>query len=52
MYRFIDSLADAAAEVGIRAVLSNDVALPEYKLDLVEDNLVSYVSASASRIKY
>lgn len=41
MYRFVGSLADAAAKIGIRAVLSNDVALPEYKLDSVMDNEVS-----------
>lgn len=42
MYRFVGSLADAASKIGIRAVLSNDVALPEHKLDTLEDNLVSY----------
>lgn len=42
MYRFVDSLADAAALTGIRAVLSNDVALPEYKLDCLGDNMTSY----------
>ncbi|TPX06984.1 uncharacterized protein E0L32_011129 [Thyridium curvatum] len=42
MYRFVGSLADAASKIGIRAVLSNEVALPEYKLDLLEDNEVSF----------
>jgi 5-methylthioadenosine/S-adenosylhomocysteine deaminase len=43
MYRFVGSLADAAAKIGIRAVLSNEVALPEHKLDLLEDNEQSYL---------
>ncbi|KAI9729209.1 MAG: hypothetical protein M1834_007001 [Cirrosporium novae-zelandiae] len=42
MYRFLDGLADAAAATGIRAVLSNDVALPEHELDSVEDNILAY----------
>jgi cytosine/adenosine deaminase-related metal-dependent hydrolase len=43
MYRFVGSLADAASKIGIRAVLSNDVALPEFQLDVIEDNEISYV---------
>ncbi|VUC29141.1 unnamed protein product [Clonostachys rosea] len=43
MYRFVGSLADAAAKIGIRAVFSNEVALPEHKLDLLEDNEQSYL---------
>lgn len=38
MYRKIESLADAAAEIGIRAVLCNDVADDEHDLDTLEDN--------------
>jgi len=38
MYRQLGALADAAAEIGIRAVLSNDVADPEHNLDSLEDN--------------
>lgn len=38
MYRFVGSLADAASTIGIRAVLSNEVALPEHGLDSVQDN--------------
>lgn len=45
MYRFVGSLADAAALTGIRAVLSNDVALPEYKLDCLGDNMTSYTES-------
>lgn len=42
MYRKLDALADAAAEIGIRAVLSNDVADDEHDLDTLEDNKVAY----------
>lgn len=42
MYRALDGLADAAELTGIRAVLSNDVALPEHRLDTVEDNVVAF----------
>ena len=42
MYRQLGGLAEAAVEIGIRAVLSNDVALPEHKLDTLEDNLIAY----------
>jgi 5-methylthioadenosine/S-adenosylhomocysteine deaminase len=42
MYRHLDSLASAAVQTGIRAVLSNDVALPEHALDSVEDNITAY----------
>ena len=38
MYRQLPSLGRAAADIGIRAVLSNDVALPEYDLDTLEMN--------------
>ncbi|KAH7014021.1 hypothetical protein B0J12DRAFT_777239 [Macrophomina phaseolina] len=42
MYRFVPSLASAAEAVGIRAVLSNDVALPEHRLDSLADNLDAF----------
>jgi 5-methylthioadenosine/S-adenosylhomocysteine deaminase len=42
MYRQLGSLGKAAEEIGIRAVLSNDVALPEHKLDTLQDNKDSY----------
>jgi 5-methylthioadenosine/S-adenosylhomocysteine deaminase len=38
MYRQLTALADAAEEIGIRAVLSNDVADPEHDLDTLDDN--------------
>ena len=38
MYRQLPALGKAAAEIGIRAVLSNDVALPEHDLDTLETN--------------
>jgi 5-methylthioadenosine/S-adenosylhomocysteine deaminase len=42
MYRQLIALADAAEEIGIRAVLSNDVADPEHGLDTLEDNKDAY----------
>jgi 5-methylthioadenosine/S-adenosylhomocysteine deaminase len=42
MYRRLPDLARAAEEIGIRAVLSNDVALPEHNLDTLEDNKAAY----------
>ncbi|MFT4044721.1 MAG: amidohydrolase family protein, partial [Gordonia sp. (in: high G+C Gram-positive bacteria)] len=39
MYRRLDALADAAEEIGIRAVLSNDIALAEHRLDTLQDNV-------------
>src|SRR2546430_10323592 len=38
MYRQLTALADAAEEIGIRAVLSNDVADAEPNPDTLEDN--------------
>lgn len=38
MYRQLDSLAQAACDIGMRAVLCNDVALDEHDLDSLEDN--------------
>jgi 5-methylthioadenosine/S-adenosylhomocysteine deaminase len=37
MYRQVAALADAAEAIGMRAVLSNDIALPEYGLDTLDD---------------
>ncbi|OKL59467.1 hypothetical protein UA08_05321 [Talaromyces atroroseus] len=42
MYRFVGSLADAASRIGIRAVLSNEVALEEHGLDAIADNIASF----------
>src|SRR5580692_949239 len=42
MYRRLPDLARAAADIGIRAVLSNDVALPEHNLDSLQDNKDAY----------
>ncbi|MCU1491980.1 MAG: mtaD [Acidimicrobiaceae bacterium] len=42
MYRKLDALADAAVEIGIRAVLSNDVADAEHGLDTLEDNKLAH----------
>ena len=42
MYRRLPDLARAAHDIGIRAVLSNDVALPEHNLDTLQDNKDAY----------
>ena len=42
MYRQLGALGRAAEEIGIRAVLSNDVALPEHDLDSLQDNQDAY----------
>ena len=42
MYRQLGALGRAAEEIGIRAVLSNDVALPEHNLDTLQDNKDAY----------
>ena len=42
MYRQLTALADAAEEIGIRAVLSNDVADAEHNLDTLEDNRAAF----------
>ncbi len=42
MYRQLGALGRAAEEIGIRAVLSNDVALPEHNLDTLQDNQDAY----------
>jgi 5-methylthioadenosine/S-adenosylhomocysteine deaminase len=42
MYRRLPDLGRAAHDIGIRAVLSNDVALPEHNLDTLQDNQDAY----------
>jgi len=42
MYRRLPDLGRAAVDIGIRAVLSNDVALPEHDLDTLADNKDAY----------
>ncbi|KAH9905024.1 n-ethylammeline chlorohydrolase [Xylariomycetidae sp. FL2044] len=42
MYRHLPALASAAEQTGIRAVLSNDIALPEHELDSIVDNVAAY----------
>jgi len=42
MYRKLDALADAAVEIGMRAVLCNDVADAEHNLDTLEDNKAAH----------
>jgi 5-methylthioadenosine/S-adenosylhomocysteine deaminase len=42
MYRRLPDLARAAVDIGIRAVLSNDVALDEHNLDTLQDNKDAY----------
>ncbi len=42
MYRQLEALGDAAEEIGIRAVLCNDVATDEHDLDSLADNAAAY----------
>ncbi|MCS5722355.1 amidohydrolase [Herbiconiux sp. CPCC 203407] len=42
MYRKLDALAVAAEQIGIRVVLSNDIALDEYRLDTLQDNVEAF----------
>jgi 5-methylthioadenosine/S-adenosylhomocysteine deaminase len=42
MYRRLPELGRAADDIGIRAVLANDVALPEHRLDTLQDNKDAY----------
>ncbi|EFC83003.1 amidohydrolase [Parafrankia sp. EUN1f] len=44
MYRQLEALSKAASEIGIRAVLSNDVADAEHNLDTLEDNHRAYTA--------
>jgi 5-methylthioadenosine/S-adenosylhomocysteine deaminase len=48
MYRQLIALADAAEEIGIRAVLSNDIADDEHDLDTLEDNKEAYQAKHGS----
>jgi 5-methylthioadenosine/S-adenosylhomocysteine deaminase len=48
MYRRVPDLARAAADIGIRAVLSNDVALDEHNLDTLQDNKDAYDAVHGS----
>ncbi|HEY2280770.1 MAG TPA: amidohydrolase, partial [Streptosporangiaceae bacterium] len=48
MYRRVPDLGRAAADIGIRAVLSNDVALDEHKLDTLQDNKDAYDAVHGS----
>jgi 5-methylthioadenosine/S-adenosylhomocysteine deaminase len=42
MYRRVEALAEAAERIGVRAVLSNDVATPEHRLDTLDDNIAAF----------
>jgi 5-methylthioadenosine/S-adenosylhomocysteine deaminase len=44
MYRQLGALAQAADDIGIRAVLSSDAALPEHGLDTLADNAEAYAA--------
>jgi 5-methylthioadenosine/S-adenosylhomocysteine deaminase len=48
MYRQLESLAAAAEKIGIRAVLSNDVATEEHNLDTLEDNNAAFEKCHGS----
>jgi 5-methylthioadenosine/S-adenosylhomocysteine deaminase len=48
MYRRVPDLGRAAADIGIRAVLSNDVALDEHNLDTLQDNKDAYDAVHGS----
>jgi 5-methylthioadenosine/S-adenosylhomocysteine deaminase len=48
MYRQLDSLAEAAEAIGIRAVLSNDVATDEHDLDTLADNEQAFRARNGS----
>jgi 5-methylthioadenosine/S-adenosylhomocysteine deaminase len=48
MYRQLESLAEAAGTIGIRAVLCNDVATDEHELDTLADNAAAYRSKHGS----
>jgi len=48
MYRRLPDLARAAGDIGIRAVLSNDVALAEHNLDTLQDNKDAYDAVHGS----
>ena len=48
MYRQLPALARAAADIGIRAVLSNDTALDEHDLDTLADNASAFAQLHAT----
>jgi 5-methylthioadenosine/S-adenosylhomocysteine deaminase len=48
MYRRLPDLARAADDIGIRAVLANDVALKEHNLDTLQDNKDAYDAVHGS----
>ena len=48
MYRQLGALSAAAAEIGIRAVLCNDVACDEHDLDTLADNAAAFASEHGS----
>ena len=45
MYRRLEALARAAEEIGVRAVLSNDIADPEHGLDSLDDTRAAHAVA-------
>jgi 5-methylthioadenosine/S-adenosylhomocysteine deaminase len=54
MYRQLGALAEAAEKIGIRAVLSNDVATDEHNLDTLADNEEAFRTsngAAGGRVK-
>jgi 5-methylthioadenosine/S-adenosylhomocysteine deaminase len=48
MYRQLEALADAAEKIGIRAVLSNDVATDEHDLDTLADNQQAFIAKNGA----
>src|SRR5258707_2858275 len=48
MYRQLTALGDAAEEIGIRAVLSNDIADAEHDLDTLEDNKEAFYAKNGA----
>jgi 5-methylthioadenosine/S-adenosylhomocysteine deaminase len=48
MYRQLGGLARAAEEIGIRAVLSNDVADDEHDLDTLDDNKAAHQASNGA----
>ena len=48
MYRQLGGLAKAAEQIGIRAVLSNDVADAEHDLDTLEDNKEAFHASNGA----
>jgi 5-methylthioadenosine/S-adenosylhomocysteine deaminase len=48
MYRQLEGLARAADEIGIRAVLSNDIADAEHNLDTLDDAVAAHKAADGA----